>query len=360
MTSRDRVVSAFRHEEPDKVPRWCGASAEFWDKAKRTLNLDDEALRIRFGDDFRRVSAPYVAPDEQPGSVPYRTPFGIERQGLGYGQPTSHPLAAASMKDLHAYPWPDACHVDVSKLRSEAETWHGQYAVLGGDWSPFWHDAIDLLGMETLYFKMFDEPVFVDALLDHIVSYYEASSRRIFEKAADLIDIFFIGNDFGSQTGPLMGVELFRRFMLPHLKRLITLGHDCNLWVQLHCCGGFEPLLPDMIEAGLDAVHAIQPCCHGMDLRSLKAHYGHKIVFNGGIDSHHVLIQGDSPDFVRKRTLEVLSIMAPGGGYVAGASHDSILEETPVENVLAMFDAVDEFEAARSRRRAAAVDDQSR
>ncbi len=140
-----------------------------------------------------------------------------------------------------------------------------------------------------------------------------------------------------------MGAEQFQRFMLPHLQRLIHLGHDYGLLVQLHCCGGFEPLLPSMIEASLDAVHAIQPCCHGMELRSLKERYGDKIVFNGGIDSHHVLIEGESPGFVREQTLEVLRIMAPGGGYVAGASHDSILEETPVENVLAMFDAVEEY-----------------
>ena len=111
---------------------------------------------------------------------------------------------------------------------------------------------------------------------------------------------------------------------------------------MLHCCGGFEPLLPAMIAAGLDGVHAIQPCCGGMDLRTLKANYGSKILFNGAIDSHHVLIKG-TPQTVRERTREVFAIMAPGGGYVAGASHDYILEETPVENVVAMFDAVQEF-----------------
>jgi uroporphyrinogen decarboxylase len=110
----------------------------------------------------------------------------------------------------------------------------------------------------------------------------------------------------------------------------------------MHCCGGFEPLLRLLIEAGLDAVHAVQPSCSGMDLRQLKRRYGRKIVFNGGIDSHHVLIEG-TPESVRRDTRQVLEIMMPGGGYVAGASHDTILEETPVANVLAMFDAVREY-----------------
>jgi uroporphyrinogen-III decarboxylase len=97
-----------------------------------------------------------------------------------------------------------------------------------------------------------------------------------------------------------------------------------------------------MIEIGLDGLHAIQPSCRGMNLERLKADFGDKILFNGAIDSHHVLINGD-PALVREKTREVLDIMKPGGGYVAGASHDTILEETPVENVLAMFDAIQEY-----------------
>ncbi|MCK5849265.1 MAG: hypothetical protein KAH23_00010 [Kiritimatiellae bacterium] len=343
MTSRDRVLAAFQYEQIDKVPRWCGASQEFWDKAKQALNLDDEGLRLRFGDDFRRVIAPYVHPVELPEGVTCETPFGVGRTGIGYGQPIAHPLATATLENVEAYPWPAPADVDVSGVKAQAQSWKKKYAILGGDWSPFWHDAIDLLGMETLYLKMYDEPEILDALLNHIVNFYAESSQRIFDEAADEIDIFFIGNDFGSQTGPLMGVEHFRRFMLPHLQRLINLGHDYGLLVQLHCCGGFEPLLPSMIEAGLDAVHAIQPCCHGMELHAIKERYGRKIVFNGCIDSHHVLIDGESTAYVRDQTRKVLDIMAPGGGYIAGASHDTILEETPVENVLAMFDAIEEY-----------------
>jgi uroporphyrinogen decarboxylase len=276
-----------------------------------------------------------------PGST-YATPFGVQRRGIGYGQPVSHPLAQASLQDVHDYPWPDPSWVDVSSLRDEAAAYDGRYAILGGDWSPYWHDAIDLLGMENLLLKMYDEPPLVDALLQHIVDYYLAASQRIFDAAADKIDIFFIGNDFGSQTGPLVSEALFRRFLLPQLRRFIDLGHAYQLKVMLHCCGGYAPLVPAMIEAGLDAVHAVQPSCRGMDLTALKGNFGHKIVFNGAIDSHHVLIDG-TPQSVTSATRNVLDIMKPGGGYIAGASHDAILEETPVENVLAMFDTVMEF-----------------
>ena len=344
MNSRERVLTTFAHEQPDRVPAWCGSTPEFWAKAKRELAIDDdEQLRLRFGDDFRRVWPRYAGPPVQllEGAV-YATPFGIQRHGMGYGQPISHPLADATLAQVHDYPWPDPAWQDVSPVRAEAMSWNRQYAVLGGDWSPFWHDLIDLLGMENTYVKMYEDPAIIDAVLQHVVDYYAEVSRRIFEAAGDAMDIFFIGNDFGSQRGPLLGDGLFRRFMLPHLQRLVDLGHAYKLKVMMHCCGGFAPLIPAMIEIGLDGLHAIQPCCHGMDLAALKRQFGDRMVFNGAIDSHHVLISG-TPDLVRSKTREVLDIMKPVGGYIAVASHDSILEETPVENVVTMFEAIREF-----------------
>ncbi len=344
MTSRQRVLTAFDHCEPDCVPRWCGASPEFLAKAKRELGIaDDEGLRLRFGDDFRRVFAVYAGPEcVLSEGATYCTPFGIERHGIGYGQPTTHPLADATLREVHDYPWPDPAWMDVSGIRAEAEAFAGRYAILGGDWSPFWHDAIDLLGMEGLFLRMYDAPEVVDAVMGHLVDYYAAVSERIFQATADTIDIFFIGNDLGSQTGPLLSPSLFDRFVLEHLARLIDLGHAFDLKVMLHCCGGFAPLIPSLIDAGLDGLHAIQPSCVGMDLATLKADFGRRILLNGCIDSHHVLIEA-TPDIVRRRTREVLDIMKPGGGFVAGPSHDWVLPETPVENVVAMFDAVAEY-----------------
>lgn len=337
------MLAAFAHEEPDRVPCWCGASEGFWTKAKRTLVLDDEGLRLRLGDDFRRVFARYTGPEIVLSSgVTSRTPFGVERVGLGWGQPTSHPLAGASVRDVHAYAWPDPAWMDAAHIRTETGRFGRQYAILGGDWSPFWHDLIDLLGMEEMYLKMYDQPELIDAILEHVVEYYVDVSRQIFDAAGEAIDIFFIGNDFGSQQGPLLSEAMFRRFLRPHLARLIDLGHAYGLKVMLHCCGGFAELIPALIEAGLDGLHALQPSCAGMEPRRLKEAFGREILLNGAIDSHHVLIDG-TPATVRAGTREVLDIMMSGGGYVAGASHDTILEETPLENVLAMFDAIREY-----------------
>jgi uroporphyrinogen-III decarboxylase len=182
----------------------------------------------------------------------------------------------------------------------------------------------------------------VDTVLHYVVDYYAAVSQHIFDQAADVIDIFFIGNDFGGQTGPLMGEALFRRFMLPHLKRLVDLGHDYGLKVMMHCCGGFAPLIPSLIEIGLDGLQALQPSTRGMDPAELKAAFGDRMVMNGCIDTQHVLIQG-TPELARESARQVLGTMMPGGGYICSPSHDYLLPETPLENVIALYEAIQEY-----------------
>ena len=351
MTSRERVLAVFAGEIPDRVPAWLGASPEWKALAKaRTGLATDEALALFVGDDFRRVYARYAGPSECSPDRAFvhpeataRTPFGVERTGYGYGQPIGHPLAhARTVADIERYPWPDPAWMDVSRIRDEALSWGGRFAILGGDWSPFYHDAIDLLGMETFMVMLVENPAVVDDLLRHVVDYYFRTSLRIFEAAADAIDIFFIGNDFGTQTGPIVGEALFRRFFEPHLARLSALGHDFGLKVMLHCCGGFFPLIPAMIEAGIDGLQALQPDARDMAPAKLKAAFGGRVVFNGSIDTHHWLIEG-TPELVRTKTRETLAVMMPSGGYIASPSHDYILPETKVENVFALYETVREL-----------------
>jgi uroporphyrinogen decarboxylase len=351
MTSRERVLAVFAGKIPDRVPTWLGASPEWKALAKARAGLaTDEDLSLFVGDDFRRVFAKYAGPPEYSPNSSFshpeataRTPFGVERTGYGYGQPVNHPLEESrTVADIERYPWPDPAWMDVSRIRDEALIWGGRFAVLGGDWSPFYHDAIDLLGMETFMVAMVENPAVVDVLLRHLVDYYYQTSLRIFEAAADVLDVFFIGNDFGTQNGPVVGDALFRRFFQPHLARLAGLGHDFGLKVTMHCCGGFFPLIPAMIEAGVDALQALQPDARDMAPAKLKATFGGRVVFNGCIDTHHWLIRG-TPDLVRAKTRETLDVMKPGGGYVASPSHDYLLPETKVENVFALYETVREY-----------------
>lgn len=349
VTSKERVKLTFEFKKPDRVPVWCGASPEFISKVAKHLGTEDlEKVYDRLGDDFKRVFAIYAGPSEHaayfnlPKCATYRSPFGVLRHGYGYGQPLEHPLADAGMKEINEFCWPDPNWMSASNIKKDAEKYEGKYAILGGDWSPFWHDAIDLMGIENLLVNMYENPETVHILLDHIVDYYYEVNRIIFEEAADVIDIFFLGNDLGSQNGPLIGGGLFVQFLLPHFKRLASLAHSYGLKVMLHCCGGFEPLIQLLIDAGIDALQALQPSAAGMNPADLKNKYHGRLVMNGCIDSHHTLIEGN-PEFVRNKTKEVLDIMMPGGGFILSPSHDYLLEETPVENVLAMYDTALEY-----------------
>ena len=141
MTSRERVLTAFAHREPDRVPAWCGASPEFRELARRHLHLpDDESLSLHLGDDFRRVYARYAGPDRRApaaclthSEATSRTPFGIEWRGYGYGQPLGHSLAGArTPAEIEEYTWPNPDWMDISHIRAEALEWKGRFAVLGG------------------------------------------------------------------------------------------------------------------------------------------------------------------------------------------------------------------------------------
>lgn len=343
MTSKERVLISFDFIEPDRVPRWCGTSPEFWEAGKKQLGLDDEGFRQRLGDDFRWIKAPFI---DHIGTATFGdssvSPFGILRAGVGVGMALNHPLSEAGLDGITAYPWPDPAKVDVSNLRKGITPYANEYAILGGDWSPFWHDAIDLAGMENLLTRMYTDPKWVHTLMDKVFDFYFAANERIFAEAGDLIDILFFGNDLGSNQGALIGEDLFREYLFPKFKKLACLAHSYESKIMLHCCGGFAELIPALIECGIDGLHAIQPSCRGMDLATLKKKYGKEIVFNGCIDSQKVLIEG-TPEQVRQKTIETIRIMKPGGGFIAGASHDYILPETPLENVLVMMDIIGEL-----------------
>lgn len=349
MSSRQRVLTAFAHIEPDHAPCWLGASPEWKALARAYLGLpDDESLLVYLGDDFRRVFSRYAGPQathptanlSHPDAT-YRTPFGVERHGYGYGMPLNIPLKQVkTVAEVEAYPWPDPDWMDVSHIRGEALQYGGQYAILGGEWSPFWHDAIDLLDFDGLIYAMYDAPEVVDAVMAHCADYYLAVSRRIFEAAGDVIDVFFIGNDFGAQTGPMISPKFFRRFITPQLKRFVDLGHEFGKPVLLHCDGSIRALIPDMIAIGLDGLQSVQPFCYGMALPGLKRDFGRQLTFVGGIDTQ-ALIEGTAEQ-ARQLTLRTLEIMMPGGGFVASPSHDYLLPETPVENVIVMYETIKE------------------
>ncbi|MGB6649032.1 MAG: uroporphyrinogen decarboxylase family protein, partial [Bacteroidota bacterium] len=156
------------------------------------------------------------------------------------------------------------------------------------------------------------------------------------------IDIVLFGDDLGMQTGPQMSPAMYRKFFKPRHARMWARAKElADVKVMLHCCGGVRELLPDLIEAGLDAINPVQISCRGMDASGLKRDFGETMVFwGGGCDTREVLA-GGTPEDVRKHVHEQVRIMSPGGGFVFQQVHN-ILADVPPQNIVAMFDAVRE------------------
>ena len=154
------------------------------------------------------------------------------------------------------------------------------------------------------------------------------------------IDIVLFGDDLGGQTGPLMSPAMYRKYYLPYHKRLWTRAKEmAGVKIKLHSCGGIEPFLNDMIEAGLDAVNPVQITCTGMETRALKEKYaGRLCLWGGGCDTREVLPLGSPPE-IRDHVKNQVNILSPGGGFVFQQVHN-ILANVPPENIVAMFRAI--------------------
>jgi len=344
MTSKERVHLAFEHREPDRVPLWYGASQGLTEKlCKVTGSADEEALMHRLHIDFRRVRQDYIGPDlpvYEDGR--FVTFWGIERGGLEYGQPLSHPLSGVeTVGEVLDFTWPDPKWFTSRRCRAQCGEW-AKYAIIGGPWVVIWTDATELMGMEEYLEKMITHPEVIHALNNRVADFYWELCLEFFDTCGDLIDIFFFGDDFGTQEALFISPEMWREFFKPILKRFSDLGHDYGMKTMFHSCGSVWSIIPDLIDIGMDAVNPVQPRPKGMNLERLKRDYGPFITFHGAID-HQRLLPFGTPEEVRREVRRVIDIMAPGGGYCLAPSHDLMLAEFPAENVIAMYEEAFEY-----------------
>ncbi len=349
MTSKERVLAAFGHREPDRVPLWYGASVELTRKLMdATGTADEDALMRRLHIDFQRVRQAYIGPDIPVREDGHSTTFwGVERGGLEYGQPLSHPLAGAETeKDVLDYPWPDPAWFTSRHCRAECERWK-DYAIIGGPWVVVWTDATELMGMQEYLEKMYTHPEVIHALNKKVADFYWELCLEFFDNCGDLIDIFFFGDDFGTQEALFISPDMWREYFKPVLKRFSDLGHDYGMKTMFHSCGSVWSIIPDLVDIGMDAVNPVQPNAKGMDLARLKRDFGRYICFHGAIDHQHILPFGTVEE-VRREVRRVIDILAPGGGFCLAPSHDLMLAEFPSENVIAMYDEA--FEYGRYRK----------
>jgi len=191
---------------------------------------------------------------------------------------------------------------------------------------------------------LIEEPVRLHKYLDALTERHLINLEHYLVAVGDQIDVIGFGDDMGTQLGPQFSPSIYREFFKPRHTLLWNRAKQIkpHVKVSLHCCGGVYPLLPDMIEAGLDIINPVQFNCRDMELPRLKREFGNDLVFwGGGCDTRNILPYA-TPDIVRTHILKNLEIMAPGGGFIFQQVHN-ILADVPAKNITAMYNAVKEF-----------------
>ncbi len=186
-------------------------------------------------------------------------------------------------------------------------------------------------------------PARVHEFLDRLTALHLQNLEKYLNLVGQYIDVIVFGDDLGMQIGPQISPAMYREFFKPRHSMMWRRAKElADVKVMLHCCGGVRQLLPDLIDAGLDAINPVQISCRGMDAAELKRDFGEQLVFwGGGCDTQHILTFG-SPAEVRAHVGQQIDIFKNGGGFVFQQVHN-ILANVPPENVVAMFDTVEKL-----------------
>jgi len=359
MDSRERTFRALDFDEPDRVP------TDFWmsEGFRRKLESGMGVSAIEFLDhhdiDLRYIEGPaYVGPPLKTfadGSS--EDIWGVRRKPVTvqagdaaetYSELAGSPLASAkSVESVERYDhWPSPDWFDYSPIEAQCDAVRerGRVVVFMGDRlnrMAQLKPAMYLRGIEQVLVDMYLEPEIANAVFDHIRTFYNAYAERIFEAANGKLDIVLMGDDFGSQNGPLVSPEMWTAFLGDGFARYANLAKTYGLRVMHHTCGAVRPIVPLMIERGLDVLQSLQPEAAGMDARQLKAEFGDRLAFHGGISIQQTLPFGSVED-VRREVRDRIEALAGGGGYILCTSHN-IQADAPLENVNALLDAYKDF-----------------
>lgn len=379
MTSRQRLLAALEHREPDRVPIDLGGnqtgihrlayqalldhlglreSIEIMDPVQQ-LARPSEAVLQRFHVDTRYLAAG-PASDWKGGVVQvYRDgrlwhdlvdEFGVRwsmpyDQGL-YMDITHHPLANATLAEVRAYPFPrgdDPGRFAGLRQRALELRRYTPYAVVSGISGVVYETCWYLRGLQQWFIDMLEQPELCETLLDRVLQYWLDWFRAFLDEVGDLVDVIMIGDDLAGQKGPLFRPDFYRQVVKPRQKRLVQyIRSRTSARIWYHTCGACAGFIPELLDNGIDILNPVQISAEGMDPAVLKAKYGDRLVFWGGaIDAQHVLPYA-SPEEVRQHVRRNLEVWKPGGGYVFNNVHN-IQAAVPAENIVALYDAAYEY-----------------
>jgi uroporphyrinogen decarboxylase len=354
MKHRERVLAALHHEKPDRCPMQISFTPEFADRLRANLQLQGKQVHNPHGggntyeleraldEDMLLTSVGWANSYYQLGSVytdewkigwravPYSTPYGIGH----YTEMVGHPLADDQAIDRYTPPDPQRpdLYAEAARLIREFKD---EYWIVGVTVTTIFETAWALRGYERLMMDFVENPDLAERILDIPYHYHLTAAEKLTRMGVDMI---WIGDDVGMQTGMLFSAAHWRRFFKPRMAHFIAALKEINpqLKVAYHSDGTIYPIIPDLVEVGVDVLNPIQPAC--MDPARLKKDYGDKLCFWGSIDEQHTLPFG-SPADVRNEVLARLGTLGKDGGLIIGPTHHVQLD-TPMENFWAMANTI--------------------
>jgi uroporphyrinogen decarboxylase len=256
-----------------------------------------------------------------------------------YNEFSEHPLAhATSVSDVDAYPLPDPLAPGRYDAADAAVQEFGRDHLVVGDLEcAMFETAWYLVGLEKLLADMATEEPYVEALLDRLA---ELTTRTGLELIGRGADVLWAGDDFGTQERMLLSPAMWRRVFKPRIRAMFEAFRKAKPEIKLawHSCGSIVPIIPDFIEIGLDILNPIQPRARGMEPHFLKREFGRDLVFFGGLDIQQLLPRGSAQD-VRDEVRRLAEVLGHDGGYILAPAHN-VQDDTPTENVLAIFEGV--------------------
>jgi len=351
MTPRERLLTALRRKRPDRVPKTFDLSPALEVEFRRRTGEQDYHEHFRLEPRYVGISGTCQPRDfsaylDDVEGVTHHDEWGVGSipSGFHHFDRMVHPLRnATSPREMAAYPWPDV----LSPYRWRAvgdgvERWHNRgYPVVasppGACGGSLFETCWYLRGQEQLLIDLYDSPDLATALLDTVNNTMIESTHRL---ALAGVDVMRLGDDVGSQRAMLLSPATWREWFKPRLRKVIAAGKAVNpeLLVFYHSDGFIEPIIPDLIEIGLDILNPVQPEC--MDPAKLKTEYGQHLAFWGTIGTQSTMPFGTPAD-VRRVVRERVETVGPGGLLLA-PTH--VLEpDVPWENIVAFVEAVDEF-----------------
>lgn len=356
MKRRERVLTTVEHQEPDSIPFGFKATDDVLNRLQKHFGVRDliGLLNILpvdiygcFNNCLYGIYPEYIGgpskvlyPDSYSDNS-WDTIYGYKRHWVSGAcgrtdEVLNFPLAdTSSVVDVEKHHWPQADWFDYSSLARQCEN-VGEYARifhLGG----LGHVA-NLIGFERMLTDMILNPPFIEACFEKLTHFYVEFLGRVLEEADGGIDIICVQDDFGTQQGPLISLDLYRRFYKPYHKRIFKVAHRHNAKVMMHSCGAIFDFIPEFIDIGTDILDPLQTNAVGMDSARLKIEFGSDLCFHGGIDTQGTLVKG-SPKDVCRQIDGLIDAFADCGGFILAPSH-YIQTDVPFENVLTMLNYV--------------------